>query len=103
MPREPGHQDHRDISASPLDKPVLARPLTRCAKDKAHHFSLLADVVGRSLRVGGDTAVEPIRDAIANFRMPLSDTVRGYRLGTITKITRTTRRRSLMDSAPESC
>ncbi|GAA5061541.1 acyl-ACP desaturase [Nocardia callitridis] len=68
------YQHLRDV----VDEPVLAGLLTRMAKDEARHFSFMADVVGRYLRVSGDAAVEPIRDVIANFRMPLSDTMRGY-------------------------
>ncbi|WP_405496308.1 acyl-ACP desaturase [Nocardia sp. NBC_00511] len=61
-----------------VDEPVLAAVLTRLARDEARHFSFMADVVTRYLRVQGDAAVEPIRDVIAGFRMPLSDTLRGY-------------------------
>jgi hypothetical protein len=38
----------------------------------------MAEVVTRYLRHDGDAVVEPIRDVVANFRMPLSDTLRGY-------------------------
>ncbi|AYF73819.1 acyl-ACP desaturase [Nocardia yunnanensis] len=58
--------------------PVLAAVLSRLARDEARHFSFMADVVGRYLRVQGDAAVAPIRDVIAGFRMPLADTLRGY-------------------------
>ncbi|MGW4125395.1 acyl-ACP desaturase [Nocardia sp. NPDC004711] len=64
----------RDVSGDP----VLAAVLSRLARDEARHFSFMADVVGRYLRVQGDAAVEPIRDVIAGFRMPLADTLRGY-------------------------
>ncbi|WP_433714393.1 acyl-ACP desaturase [Nocardia sp. CA-084685] len=61
-----------------VDEPVLAAVLGRLSRDEARHFSFMADVVGRYLRVQGDATVEPIRDVIANFRMPLADTMRGY-------------------------
>ncbi|MEC3918557.1 acyl-ACP desaturase [Nocardia sp. CDC160] len=64
----------RDVSGDP----VLAAVLSRLARDEARHFSFMADVVSRYLRVQGDDVVEPIRDVIANFRMPLADTMRGY-------------------------
>ncbi|MEV4233965.1 acyl-ACP desaturase [Nocardia sp. NPDC049737] len=68
------YQHLRDV----VDEPVLAAVLARLSRDEARHFSFMADVVGRYLRVQGDATVEPIRDVIANFRMPLADTMRGY-------------------------
>ncbi|MFI7666191.1 acyl-ACP desaturase [Nocardia sp. NPDC049526] len=68
------YQHLRDV----VDDPILAAVLGRLSRDEARHFSFMADVVGRYLRVQGDATVEPIRDVIANFRMPLADTMRGY-------------------------
>ncbi|MFI1913998.1 acyl-ACP desaturase [Nocardia sp. NPDC020380] len=61
-----------------VDDPVLGAVLSRLARDEARHFSFMADVMSRYLRTQGDTVVEPIRDVIAGFRMPLADTLRGY-------------------------
>lgn len=61
-----------------VDDPVLGAVLARLSRDEARHFSFMADVVGRYLRVRGDASVEPIREVIATFRMPLADTMRGY-------------------------
>ncbi|ESZ99734.1 hypothetical protein CcI6DRAFT_04855 [Frankia sp. CcI6] len=58
--------------------PVLADVLTRLARDESRHFAFMADVVERYLRREGDAVVEPIREVIATFRMPLADTIRGY-------------------------
>ncbi|MFC4943073.1 acyl-ACP desaturase [Pseudonocardia sp. GCM10023141] len=58
--------------------PVLADLLTKLSRDEARHFTFFADVVSRYLRVHGDRVVTPIRDVIADFRMPLAGTVRGY-------------------------
>lgn len=58
--------------------PVLQEILTRLSRDEARHFTFMADIVRRYLRVYGDTVVEPIRDVVANFRMPLAETIRGY-------------------------
>ncbi|HET8683062.1 MAG TPA: acyl-ACP desaturase [Micromonosporaceae bacterium] len=58
--------------------PVLREVLTRLSRDEARHFSFFASVVSRYLQVHGDRVVEPIRDVIAQFRMPLADTMRGY-------------------------
>ncbi|MET9212955.1 MULTISPECIES: acyl-ACP desaturase [unclassified Nocardia] len=68
------YQQLRDV----VTDPVLAAVLTRLARDEARHFSFMADVVTRYLRHDGDAVVAPIRDVVANFRMPLSDTLRGY-------------------------
>lgn len=58
--------------------PVLADVLTRLSRDEARHFTFMADMVERYLHRYGDDVVEPIRDVIAQFRMPLADTLRGY-------------------------
>ncbi|WP_067677105.1 acyl-ACP desaturase [Nocardia miyunensis] len=68
------YQQLREVSGDP----VLGAVLTRLARDEARHFSFMADVVGRYLRTQGDAVVEPIREVIAGFRMPLADTMRGY-------------------------
>ncbi len=58
--------------------PVLADLLGRLSRDEARHFTFFADVVTRYLRRYGDAVVEPIREVVADFRMPLADTMRGY-------------------------
>ncbi|WP_330231660.1 acyl-ACP desaturase [Nocardia sp. NBC_00508] len=68
------YQHLRDV----VDDPVLGTVLARLSRDEARHFSFMADVVSRYLRVQGDATVQPIRDVIATFRMPLADTMRGY-------------------------
>ncbi|MQY17138.1 acyl-ACP desaturase [Nocardia macrotermitis] len=68
------YQSLREVSGDP----VLAAVLSRLARDEARHFSFMADVVGRYLRTQGDAVVEPIREVVAGFRMPLADTMRGY-------------------------
>lgn len=61
-----------------VDEPVLTDVLTRLSRDEARHFTFMADVVSRYLHHHGDEVVEPIRDVVATFRMPLADTLRGY-------------------------
>ncbi len=58
--------------------PLLGDILNRLSRDEARHFTFMADVVSRYLRAHGDAVVEPLREVIAGFRMPLSDTMRGY-------------------------
>ncbi|MCK9923604.1 acyl-ACP desaturase [Frankia sp. AgPm24] len=58
--------------------PVLAEVLNRLSRDEARHFTFMADMVENYLHHYGDSVVEPIREAIAQFRMPLADTLRGY-------------------------
>lgn len=61
-----------------VDDPVLAQVLTRLSRDEARHFTFMADVLTSYLRVYGDAVAEPVREVVAGFRMPLSDTIRGY-------------------------
>ncbi|WP_131786815.1 acyl-ACP desaturase [Protofrankia symbiont of Coriaria ruscifolia] len=61
-----------------IDEPVLAEILNRLSRDEARHFSFMADMVEQYLIRYGDAVVEPIREVIANFRMPLADTIKGY-------------------------
>lgn len=61
-----------------VDDPVLRDVLTRLSRDEARHFTFMADVVTRYLQHHGDAVVEPIRDVVAGFRMPLAGTMRGY-------------------------
>lgn len=58
--------------------PVLQSILNRLSRDEARHFVFFADVTGKYLREYGDSVVEPIREVIASFRMPLAETIKGY-------------------------
>jgi len=60
-----------------VDEPVLAHLLRRLSRDEARHFTFFADVVTRYLQVYGDAVAGPIRDVVADFRMPLAD-MTGY-------------------------
>ncbi|GLZ36528.1 acyl-ACP desaturase [Actinokineospora sp. NBRC 105648] len=68
------YQHLRDV----ITEPVLKTVLTRLSRDEARHFTFMADIVTRYLRAYGDAVVEPIREVVAGFRMPLADTMRGY-------------------------
>jgi len=68
------YQNLRDV----VSDPVLTEVLTRLARDEARHFTFMADMVELYLRHGGEAVIDPIRDVIAQFRMPLADTMRGY-------------------------
>jgi acyl-[acyl-carrier protein] desaturase len=68
------YQHLRDVVADPLLKDIL----TRLSRDEARHFTFFADMVRRYLVEYGDAVVEPIREVVAEFRMPLADTIRGY-------------------------
>ncbi|WP_035307228.1 acyl-ACP desaturase [Actinokineospora inagensis] len=61
-----------------IDEPVLAHILNRLSRDEARHFTFFADMLQRYLVTYGDAVVDPIRAVIADFRMPLADTIRGY-------------------------
>ncbi len=68
------YQRLRDVVADP----VLREVLVRLSRDEARHFTFMADIVGRYLATHGDAVVEPIREVVAGFRMPLAETIRGY-------------------------
>jgi acyl-[acyl-carrier protein] desaturase len=68
------YQHLRQVVSDPLLKEILAR----LSKDEARHFSFFADMVGRYLQRYGDSVVDSIRQVIADFRMPLAETIRGY-------------------------
>lgn len=61
-----------------VDDPLLQQILLRLSRDEARHFSFFADMVRLYLQRYGDTVVDAIRAVIADFRMPLADTIRGY-------------------------
>jgi acyl-[acyl-carrier-protein] desaturase len=61
-----------------IDDPVLASVLNRLSRDEARHFSFMADIVTRYLRRYGEAVVDPVREVIADFRMPLADSMSGY-------------------------
>jgi acyl-[acyl-carrier-protein] desaturase len=63
---------------SVVEDPVLKLILTRLSQDEARHFSFFSDMVTSYLVEYGDAVVEPIKDVVANFRMPLADTMNGY-------------------------
>ncbi len=58
--------------------PLLADILNRLSRDEARHFVFFADVTSRYLREYGEAMADPIREVIANFRMPLAETIKGY-------------------------
>lgn len=68
------YQQLRDAVADP----VLVDVLGRLSRDEARHFAFMADTVESYLRRYGDRVVEPVREVIATFRMPLAGTMRGY-------------------------
>ncbi len=67
---------YRQLRADVTD-PVLTDLLTKLTRDEARHFTFFADVVSRYLHTYGDAVTGPIRDVVADFRMPLAD-IRGY-------------------------
>ncbi len=68
------YQQLRDV----CEEPVIRDILTKLSRDEARHFTFMANVVERAIQCDGDAVVGPIRDVIAQFRMPLADTMRGY-------------------------
>jgi acyl-[acyl-carrier-protein] desaturase len=63
---------------SVVSDPALGQVLVRLSRDEARHFSFFATCLELYLREYGDLVADQIRDVIAEFRMPLADTIRGY-------------------------
>lgn len=61
-----------------VTEPFLRGLLGRLARDEARHFAFYSSLVGAYLARDGAVAVPGLKDVIATFRMPLSDTMRGY-------------------------
>jgi acyl-[acyl-carrier-protein] desaturase len=68
------YQHLRQVVHDPLLKEILGR----LSKDEARHFSFFADMIRLYLERYGDTVVDSIRQVIAEFRMPLAETIQGY-------------------------
>lgn len=68
------YQHLRQVIGDPLMKDILGR----LGRDEARHFSFFANVVERYIQRYGEQVIEPIRAVVADFRMPLADTIRGY-------------------------
>ncbi|TDD81750.1 acyl-ACP desaturase [Actinomadura rubrisoli] len=60
-------------------EPVLRDLLRRLARDEARHFALYGQLVETYLRRGQVHAVPHVKDVLSTFRMPLSETLTGYR------------------------
>lgn len=60
-------------------EPVLADLLRRLIRDEARHFAFYAQLVEAQLRARGPVALHLVKETLASFRMPLSDTLPGYR------------------------
>lgn len=68
------YQHLRQVVGDPLLKEILAR----LSRDEARHFSFFADMIRLYLERYGDRVVDSIREVIAEFRMPLAETIQGY-------------------------
>ncbi|WP_194894295.1 acyl-ACP desaturase [Catenulispora pinisilvae] len=68
------YQRLRNVVSDPLLREILGR----LSRDEARHFAFFCDIVEQYLKKYGDAAIEPMRAVIADFRMPLADTIRGY-------------------------
>ena len=64
--------------AAAVDEPVLARILLDLARDESRHYAFFARLVETYVREGGPALLPRIREVLANFRMPLADTLNNY-------------------------
>ncbi len=64
--------------AAAVDEPVLRAILTDLARDESRHYGFFARLVETYVREGGPALLPRIREVLANFRMPLADTLTNY-------------------------
>lgn len=64
--------------AQVVEEPVLREILLQLVRDEARHFAFFSRVVEAYLQQAGAGLLPPIQEVLENFKMPLSDTLRGY-------------------------
>lgn len=61
-----------------LAEPLLGRLLAQLGRDESRHFALFARVLEACVRAAPIAAVDAIKEVLFHFKMPLSDSLRGY-------------------------
>lgn len=61
-----------------LSEPLLATILRELGQDESRHFAFFARLLEAYLRQFGDRVIEPVKEVVAHFKMPLSATLKGY-------------------------
>jgi hypothetical protein len=64
--------------ARAVDEPVLRAILQTLTRDEARHFAFFARVVQAYLSSFGEAMLGPMQEVLRQFKMPLSETLRGY-------------------------
>jgi hypothetical protein len=64
--------------AQVVDEPVLRSILERLAQDEARHFAFFSRVLEAYVHRFGEAVIPPLRDALADFKMPLAETLHNY-------------------------
>ncbi|HEY9846527.1 MAG TPA: acyl-ACP desaturase, partial [Candidatus Caenarcaniphilales bacterium] len=61
-----------------IEEPVLKFILRLLIKDEARHFAFFASVVGAYIEQFGEQVMPHIKAVVADFKMPLHNTLRNY-------------------------
>lgn len=64
--------------AAVVKEPVLKEILNCLVRDESRHFAFFSRVIEAYTRQFGNQIIEPIKEVLAKFRMPLGDTLRDY-------------------------
>lgn len=61
-----------------VDEPVLKSILQHLIRDEARHFAFFSRVVETYIKQFGETVIPLLKDTLAQFKMPLADTLKNY-------------------------
>ena len=61
-----------------IDEPVLKDILRHLIRDEARHFAFFSRMLKAYLQQFGDRVLPTVQEVLEGFKMPLSDTLRGY-------------------------
>ena len=64
--------------ADAIDEPVLRAILGRLARDEARHFAFFSRLMESYVHAHGERTIDPVREALAGFKMPLAETLANY-------------------------
>lgn len=61
-----------------LSEPLLASILRQLGRDESRHFAFFSRLLEAYIRQFGERIVDPVKEVVAQFKMPLATTLTGY-------------------------
>jgi hypothetical protein len=61
-----------------LDEPLLAQILSQLGRDESRHCAFFSRMLEAYVRTAAPSVIDAIKDVLFHFKMPLSDTLKGY-------------------------